>query len=399
MSLSPTAARSPGITDWVREHRTRRLLRPHLPALLVGVALLPRGPRPHGVLPLRAAGGRDRRRRRHRRRPGYRDWGARMLRWRVGWVWWVVAIGTPLAVLALASAANVAIWGAPAPVLTALPWSSIALFAALRLVNPLDGPFGEEPGWRGYALPELQVRRSPLAAGLVLAPIVALWHVPLVTTGQLAARRHPHHVRHHPRLRLAVQPHRRQRAAHRRLPHRAGHVQLRRAGLHGCRRRPDGLDRRRAVVRHRRRGDRLRSGGVAGGAALGSARSTGRVLTCVASQPGRPVQRCLPGSVRGYLSGRPTTGGGMTSGLALPRGRGDTLLAQRFGAERRTSVVWVLPVGPRGRGDVRSARARAVPPRAVRAHRRRVPRSSAPRSSPADWSPGGGGRTTAAACS
>ena len=32
----------------------------------------------------------------------------------------------------------------------------------------------------------------------------------------------------------------------------------------------------------------------------------------------------------------------MTSGLALPRGRGDTLLAQRFGAERRTSVVWVL---------------------------------------------------------
>ena len=32
----------------------------------------------------------------------------------------------------------------------------------------------------------------------------------------------------------------------------------------------------------------------------------------------------------------------MTGGLALPRGRGDTLLAQRFGAERRTSVVWVL---------------------------------------------------------
>jgi signal transduction histidine kinase len=32
----------------------------------------------------------------------------------------------------------------------------------------------------------------------------------------------------------------------------------------------------------------------------------------------------------------------MTGGLALPRGRGDTLLAQRFGAERRTGVIWVL---------------------------------------------------------
>jgi len=32
----------------------------------------------------------------------------------------------------------------------------------------------------------------------------------------------------------------------------------------------------------------------------------------------------------------------MTSGLALPRGRGDTLLARRFGAERRSDVLWAL---------------------------------------------------------
>jgi signal transduction histidine kinase len=32
----------------------------------------------------------------------------------------------------------------------------------------------------------------------------------------------------------------------------------------------------------------------------------------------------------------------MTTGLALPRGRGDTLLAQRFGAERRPRAVWAL---------------------------------------------------------
>ena len=32
----------------------------------------------------------------------------------------------------------------------------------------------------------------------------------------------------------------------------------------------------------------------------------------------------------------------MTSGLALPRGRGDTLLARRFGTERRSDALWVL---------------------------------------------------------
>jgi membrane protease YdiL (CAAX protease family) len=119
-------------------------------------------------------------------RAGYRDLGARMIRWRVGWTWWLVAIGTPLAVLAVAAAANVAIWGAPVPLLATIAWSQLALGAAVRFVNPLDGPLGEEPGWRGYALPQLQARRSPLASGLVLAPLVALWHLPLVATGQLA---------------------------------------------------------------------------------------------------------------------------------------------------------------------------------------------------------------------
>jgi membrane protease YdiL (CAAX protease family) len=118
--------------------------------------------------------------------PGYRRLGARMIHWRVGWQWWLVAIGTPLAVLAVAVLANVAIWGAPAPVLAGMAWSSLALVFAVRFINPLDGPLGEEPGWRGYAVPRLQTARSPLAAGLVLAPLVALWHLPLVVAGQLA---------------------------------------------------------------------------------------------------------------------------------------------------------------------------------------------------------------------
>ena len=38
---------------------------------------------------------------------------------------------------------------------------------------------GEEPAWRGYALPRLLVGRSALAAALLLGLLHALWHLPL----------------------------------------------------------------------------------------------------------------------------------------------------------------------------------------------------------------------------
>jgi membrane protease YdiL (CAAX protease family) len=117
---------------------------------------------------------------------GYRDLGSRLIRWRVGWQWWVIAAGTPLVVLAVAAVANVTIFGAPAPVLASVAWGAVALNFAIRWIDPLDGPVGEEPGFRGYALPLLQVHRTPLGAATLLGAFAALWHIPLVFSGQLA---------------------------------------------------------------------------------------------------------------------------------------------------------------------------------------------------------------------
>jgi membrane protease YdiL (CAAX protease family) len=119
-------------------------------------------------------------------RPGFRTLLARMVRWRVGSVWWVVALGLPVA-LVLATAALNGVAGAPAPAFGKLAWGEIALLFAIFLVNPAGGAFGEEPGFRGYALPRMQADRSPLKSGLVLGALVAGWHAPLVVTRQLGA--------------------------------------------------------------------------------------------------------------------------------------------------------------------------------------------------------------------
>jgi membrane protease YdiL (CAAX protease family) len=108
----------------------------------------------------------------------------RLGRWRVGLRWYALALLLPLGVTAAAAAATVAL-GAPAPaggeLLGRLPLL-VPIFV-VNLLSPLSGALGEEPGWRGFALPRLLAGRSPLAATLVLGALVAGWHAPLFLTG------------------------------------------------------------------------------------------------------------------------------------------------------------------------------------------------------------------------
>ena len=48
---------------------------------------------------------------------------------------------------------------------------AISLVSALLLI--LIGAVGEETGWRGYALPQLQRRFTPFASSLILAVLCA----------------------------------------------------------------------------------------------------------------------------------------------------------------------------------------------------------------------------------
>jgi uncharacterized protein len=109
----------------------------------------------------------------------------RMVRWRVAPVWWAVALLLPVAITLVAVAFNVLL-GAQAPSAAELGgWTGLfSTFAIVLLVPGLGGAW-EEPGWRGYALPRLQARRSALFASLILWVGVAVWHLPLMVVGEV----------------------------------------------------------------------------------------------------------------------------------------------------------------------------------------------------------------------
>jgi membrane protease YdiL (CAAX protease family) len=67
--------------------------------------------------------------------------------------------------------------------------SVIASSASVIILGFFDmlirGPLGEEIGWRGYALNEMQKKYSPMTASIIIGVIWGFWHTPLwvVTSG------------------------------------------------------------------------------------------------------------------------------------------------------------------------------------------------------------------------
>ena len=104
----------------------------------------------------------------------------RLLIWRVDPRWYLVVVLGPAALVGGIVALN-ALLGGPAisinvPLLAAVITLAFHIFPGSAL--------GEEIGWRGYALPRLQARRSALSASLILGMIWAFYHLPLFFTGQ-----------------------------------------------------------------------------------------------------------------------------------------------------------------------------------------------------------------------
>lgn len=108
---------------------------------------------------------------------GLRELLGRLVRWRARPVWLAVSLlllpATMLAAIVLYSRVH----DAANPLLFRGTWETLPAHFVYTLL--LCGPLGEEPGWRGFALPRLQARYGPVAASFWLALLWAGWHLPL----------------------------------------------------------------------------------------------------------------------------------------------------------------------------------------------------------------------------
>ncbi|HTC95452.1 MAG TPA: type II CAAX endopeptidase family protein [Terriglobales bacterium] len=109
---------------------------------------------------------------------GIQDLLNRCLLFRVPILWWGYAISLPL------------LAGSITAVIRSAARGEVVTFKPLEIVHQwwvlynfifgfFWGPLGEEAGWRGFLLPRLLEKYSPLTASLILGLIWSLWHVPL----------------------------------------------------------------------------------------------------------------------------------------------------------------------------------------------------------------------------
>jgi membrane protease YdiL (CAAX protease family) len=113
-------------------------------------------------------------------RDGLRELFGRMMKWRVGLGWVLVAAFSPLVLFGIATGIVVFGLGDPPPDLSLL--GTIAYLPYLGWIGwvfwILTAGIGEESGWRGYALPKLQNNMSALSATLIVTLFWVGWHLP-----------------------------------------------------------------------------------------------------------------------------------------------------------------------------------------------------------------------------
>jgi membrane protease YdiL (CAAX protease family) len=106
-----------------------------------------------------------------------RGWLRAIFRVRIDRRWYLAALAFPLLLMAVVSVEFAALGES---LDFSLAGERMASYLPLLIFCILLNGGPEEPGWRGFALPRLQERLSPVRSTLVLGFLWALWHLPVL---------------------------------------------------------------------------------------------------------------------------------------------------------------------------------------------------------------------------
>jgi len=109
---------------------------------------------------------------------GLRDLLIRVFRWRIKLRWYLIStVGTAFLALSARFVQAYLNHTPFPPAFEFATWPSLAWYGlSMLVVDP--GPIGEDPGWRGYALPRMLQRFNPTVASVLLGVVWAVWHLP-----------------------------------------------------------------------------------------------------------------------------------------------------------------------------------------------------------------------------
>jgi CAAX protease family protein len=115
---------------------------------------------------------------------GFHDLRSRLLRWRVGVRWYMVALLTaPLVVTAVLLPLSLSSAGFLPGVFSSNDKVSLIV---IGLAAGLMTGFCEELGWTGFVIPRLRLRYGVLSTGLIVGLLWGAWHFPLFSGGDLS---------------------------------------------------------------------------------------------------------------------------------------------------------------------------------------------------------------------
>ncbi|HSL47310.1 MAG TPA: type II CAAX endopeptidase family protein [Anaerolineales bacterium] len=99
---------------------------------------------------------------------------------RAGLQWYAVVLFIFLAIWLIAYSFLYA--GAPIRSLIANPSLFVSAFLPSVIMGLIIPSIGEEPGWRGFALPRMQAAYGPVTATVILGTLHGVWHLPALFT-------------------------------------------------------------------------------------------------------------------------------------------------------------------------------------------------------------------------